>query len=313
MNRAIHLTPWASLPIVCQCDLVPGAGTTHTVPIMYHMYVDFAHTPRLDDEPIKSDALWSPLDAAYLDSPSKRVIFPRVEVYCQIEVALGHEPPPTSPQNLPAQRRSPEESSQTHVQGPPKEDEKDSHSPAAPSGQTPKSGCNGFVESPVPPRVSTSKQSSAPPLSPAEPGPVMGPTGPRDSRPRTVRTPNLEQGVKDDRRLESATDDHSTNRLPPVLLPAAGSHGSKTGSSGPAGSPESPGLLPRPSQEATAARAAPGLPPLSPSTPSARPPVEDIGPERPTGMTLPALAGRQATMGAASPGNTDPCLVSLSP
>lgn len=285
----------------------------HAVPIMYHMYVDFAHTPRLDDEHIKSDALWSPLDAAYLDSPSKRVIFPRVEVYCQIEVALGHEPPPTSPQNLPAQRRSPEESSQTHVQGPPKEDGKDSHSPAAPSGQTPESGCNGFVESPVPPRVSTSKQSSAPPLSPAEPGPVMGPTGPRDSRPRTVRTPNLEQGVKDGHRLESATDDHSTNRLPPVLLPAAGSHGSKTGSPGPAGSPESPGLLPRPSQEATAVRAAPGLPPLSPSTPSARPPVEDIGPERPTGMTLPALAGRQATMGAASPGNTDPCLVSLSP
>lgn len=262
--------------------------------ILYHIYVDFACTPPPVYEHIKSDALWFLLDAAYLDSPSKRVIFPRVEVYCQIEVALGHEPPPPSLQHLPAQRGNPEDSSQTHVQGAPKEDRKDSHSPEAPSVQTPESGCKGFVESPVSPSVSSAKQQSAPPLAPAQPGPVMGPTCPSDSCPINVQTPNLEQGVKDDCHLNSATEDQSTNSFLPVLLPAADSHGSKAGSSVPVGSPESPGLPLRPSQGAIAARVTPGLLFLSHSPPPAQPPVEDLGPERPTGMTLPALARRQA-------------------
>ncbi|XP_021005136.1 patatin-like phospholipase domain-containing protein 1 [Mus caroli] len=249
------------------------------------------------------------LNAAYLDSPSKRVIFPRVEVYCQIEVALGHEPPPPSLQNLPAPRRSPEDSSQTHVQGSPKKDRKDSHSSAAPSVQTPESGCKGSVDSPVSLRVSTSKQPSVSPLSPAQPVPVIRPTGPSDSCPINVQTPNPERGVKGaldsatergvKDALASATDEQSTTTLPPVLLPATDSRGLKTGSSVPIGSPESPRLLRRSSQGATPARATLGLPPLSPSTPPARPPVEDLGPERPPATGSPASS--QLT-GSAAPG-----------
>uniref|UniRef100_A0A8C6MTN7 Omega-hydroxyceramide transacylase n=1 Tax=Mus spicilegus TaxID=10103 RepID=A0A8C6MTN7_MUSSI len=249
------------------------------------------------------------LNAAYLDSPSKRVIFPRVEVYCQIEVALGHEPPPPSLQNLPALRRSPEDSSQTHAQGSPKKDRKDSHSSAAPSVQTPESGCKESVESPVSLRVSISKQPSVSPLSPAQPVPVMRPTGPRDSCPINVQTPNPERGVKGaldsatergmKDALVSATDEQSTTTLPPVLLPAADSRGSKTGSSVPIGSPESPRLLLRSSQGATASRATLGLPPLNPSTPPAGPPVEDLGPEQPTATGSPASS--QLT-GSAAPG-----------
>ncbi|XP_006524648.1 omega-hydroxyceramide transacylase isoform X2 [Mus musculus] len=79
----------------------------------------------------------------------------------------------------------------------------------------------------------------------------------------------------------------------------ADSRGSKTGSSVPIGSPESPRLLLRSSQGATASRATLGLPPLSPSTPPAGPPVEDLGPERPTATGSPALS--QLT-GSAAPG-----------
>ncbi|XP_076772647.1 omega-hydroxyceramide transacylase isoform X2 [Arvicanthis niloticus] len=239
------------------------------------------------------------LNAAYLDSPSKRVIFPRVEVYCQIEVALGHEPLPPSLQSLEAQRGSPEDSPQTHVQGALKEDRKDSHSPAAPLVQTPESGCKGFVGSLVSPSVSSAKQPSVPPLSPAQPGPVMRPTCPSDNCPINVQTPNLEQGVKDDHHLDRATDDQSTNSFLPVLLPAADSHGSKAASSVPVGSPESPGLLPRPSQGAIAPRVTPGLSTLSPSPPPAQPLVEDLGPERPTATGSPASA---PLTGSAVPG-----------
>uniref|UniRef100_A0A5F9CUZ5 Omega-hydroxyceramide transacylase n=1 Tax=Oryctolagus cuniculus TaxID=9986 RepID=A0A5F9CUZ5_RABIT len=44
------------------------------------------------------------LNAAYLSSPSKRVIFPRVEVYCQIELALGNECPERSQLDLQTQQ-----------------------------------------------------------------------------------------------------------------------------------------------------------------------------------------------------------------
>ncbi|XP_052020231.1 omega-hydroxyceramide transacylase [Apodemus sylvaticus] len=236
------------------------------------------------------------LNASYLDSPSKRVLFPRVEIYCQIEVALGHESPPPSLQRPSAQRRSPEDASQNHVQGAPNEDRRDSHSPAAPSGQTPESGCKGCVESPESPQVSSSKQPSTPPLAPAQPGPLMRPTGHSDSCPTNLQTPDLEQGVKGDPHLDSATDDQSTNSLPPVLLPAADSHGSKAGSAVPVGSPESPGLLLRSPQGTTAVRVTPGLLPLSPSPPPALLPVEDLGPEGPTatGSTGSRLTGSAA-------------------
>ncbi|XP_055988100.1 omega-hydroxyceramide transacylase [Sorex fumeus] len=56
------------------------------------------------------------LNAVYLDSPSKRVIFPRVEVYCQIELALGNARPECSPQSPPAEQSSLEDSEQQHAQ-----------------------------------------------------------------------------------------------------------------------------------------------------------------------------------------------------
>ncbi|XP_012790799.2 omega-hydroxyceramide transacylase [Sorex araneus] len=56
------------------------------------------------------------LNAVYLDSPSKRVIFPRVEVYCQIELALGHACPEYGPQSPPAEQSSLGDSEQRHTQ-----------------------------------------------------------------------------------------------------------------------------------------------------------------------------------------------------
>lgn len=243
---------------------------------------------------IESDVLWFFLDAVYLDSPSKRVIFPRVEVYCQIEVALGHEPPAQNQPSLPAQRGRHEDSSQPHVQGAPKEDRKGGHSPASPPVQTPESGARGVVESPRP--------TPAPP----QPCPVMRPgppTGPSDVCPMNLRPPNLKQGVKGSHELDLATDHGQGTKNLPVLLTsssAADTHSSKAGSSMPATAPESlghSGLLLRHSHAATAATvatAAPGLLPSSPSPPPALAPVEELGPEQPTGETPPALALRQA-------------------
>lgn len=227
------------------------------------------------------------LDAAYLDSPSKRVIFPRVEVYCQIEVALGHEPP--------AQRDKLEDSSLPHAQGAPQEDRKDGHSPASPSVQTPESRTSGVVESP---EGFSSKQSPASLSAPPQPCPEMSPglpTDPRDTDPVNLQTPSLKEGVKDGCQPDSAADDNrGTKSLPPV----SHAHSSEAGSSVPESSPESPhcsGLLLRHPQAATAAGAASGLLPSGLSTPSALPPVEEPGPERPTGMSLPALSLETST------------------
>ncbi|XP_051008467.1 omega-hydroxyceramide transacylase [Acomys russatus] len=223
------------------------------------------------------------LNAAYLNSPSRRVIFPRVEVYCKIEVALGHEPPARNPPSLPAARGSPQDSSH-HLRETPNQDRKDS--PASPSTQTPpESRCKGFVESSMSPTVSESKQPLASPVAPPQSGPVMKPgpsTGPSDIYPVSLRTLNLKLGVKDDHQLDSASDHQGTKSLPPVShisRSAADPHSSKAGSSVPE-SPHGSRPMLRASQEATAARAAPELPP---STPPAPPPVEELGPEQPTG------------------------------
>nr|XP_048307176.1 omega-hydroxyceramide transacylase isoform X2 [Myodes glareolus]XP_048307177.1 omega-hydroxyceramide transacylase isoform X2 [Myodes glareolus] len=222
------------------------------------------------------------LNAAYLDSPSKRVIFPRVEVYCQIEVALGHEPP--------AQQDQLEDSSLPHAQGAPQEDRKDGHSPASPPVQTPESRTSGVVESPG---GSSSEQSPASPLAPPQSCPEMSPglpTNPRDTDPVNLQTPSLKEGVKDGCQPNSAADNNrGTKSLSPVLHTsdsAADVHSSEAGSSVSVTSPESlqcSGLLLRHPQAAGAARAASGLPPSGPSTPPALPPMEELGSERPIG------------------------------
>ncbi|XP_023577972.1 patatin-like phospholipase domain-containing protein 1 [Octodon degus] len=90
------------------------------------------------------------LNAAYLDSPSRRVLFPRVEVYSQIELALGPNCPEYS-QLCP--RRSwarPEAPTPVHIQGPGRV----SHPPASPPVP---------VESLVPPPVASLKPTPGPP------------------------------------------------------------------------------------------------------------------------------------------------------
>ncbi|XP_013372583.1 PREDICTED: patatin-like phospholipase domain-containing protein 1 isoform X1 [Chinchilla lanigera] len=99
------------------------------------------------------------LNAAYLDSPSKRVIFPRVEVYSRIELALGHECPERS--RL-CPRRSwarPEEPTPPHVQGA----GRGSRPPAPPPVHTLQPTPEGPVQSPVPRPASSPLSLAAPP------------------------------------------------------------------------------------------------------------------------------------------------------
>ncbi|XP_040588184.1 omega-hydroxyceramide transacylase isoform X2 [Mesocricetus auratus] len=233
------------------------------------------------------------LNAAYLDSPSKRVIFPRVEVYCQIEVALGHEPP--------AEQGHRDDPSQRHEQVAPGEDRKDSPSPASPSVQTPESRDQGAVESPP---GASSKRLPASPSAPPHPGPVVRPelaagprdVGPRDVGPINLQTANPKQGVKDGRQLDvaataatAAATARGTDSSPSVLhtpLSPADRHSSEAGSPLPVSSPESlhhSGLLLRHPQAATEARTDPGPLPSSALAPPALPPVEELGPQQPTG------------------------------
>ncbi|XP_029801169.1 patatin-like phospholipase domain-containing protein 1 isoform X1 [Suricata suricatta] len=99
------------------------------------------------------------LNAAYLNSPSKRVMFPRVEVYCNIELALGNECPEGNQSSLQTKQ---EESTQLHAQWAPKEEGKDSHGPLVSSPvETPEPTHEHPVESPVSPAASSFEQSPA--------------------------------------------------------------------------------------------------------------------------------------------------------
>lgn len=114
------------------------------------------------------------LDAAYLNSPSKRVIFPWVEVYCQIELALGNECPEHCQPSLQTERASPEESRQLHTQWAPKGERKGGRGPPlSPRVQTLESTCEWPVESPVSPPASP--LASSPSHSPTDLPPVSLP------------------------------------------------------------------------------------------------------------------------------------------
>uniref|UniRef100_I3NGD8 Omega-hydroxyceramide transacylase n=1 Tax=Ictidomys tridecemlineatus TaxID=43179 RepID=I3NGD8_ICTTR len=116
------------------------------------------------------------LNAAYLDSPSRTVLFPRVEVYCQIELALGNECPERSQPSPPTRR---EEPSELRPQGA----GRDGHPPAPQPVKTPQSTCECPVQSPASPPVPTSKPPPAPPktsslpLSPGDLPPVPPTSG----------------------------------------------------------------------------------------------------------------------------------------
>lgn len=200
------------------------------------------------------------LDAAYLNSPSKRVIFPRVEVYCQIELALGNDCPERSKPSRQTEQASLEDPTQPHTQQAPKGKGSSGHGPpVSPPEQTAASAQEWPVESPISPPVSSFEQSPASPL--------------------------------------ASPSSHSLADLLPVSLPAVPSPPSSIpglppvspqGQARPTGSPpRSP-----PSQSSMSLRPPVGpsavgtpqtLPPCSSESP-AQPPVENLGSEQPQGM-----------------------------
>ncbi|XP_048205167.1 LOW QUALITY PROTEIN: omega-hydroxyceramide transacylase [Perognathus longimembris pacificus] len=123
------------------------------------------------------------LNAAYLDSPSKRVIFPRVEVYCQIELSLGNACPERNQPSSPARRASLEE---CPPQEPPEGD-------GSPPGETPRSTCEPPMGSPASCPVSspTPLLASCGPCSPTD----LPPPAPasRGSAPGPSPAPPLQQ------------------------------------------------------------------------------------------------------------------------
>ncbi|XP_058525756.1 omega-hydroxyceramide transacylase [Ochotona princeps] len=206
------------------------------------------------------------LNATYLNSPSKRVIFPRVEVYCQIELALGHECPERSQLNLHTQQASPEEPT-GHLQCAPEGDGRGGH---VPSVSPPELTSERPVESPVPPPMSS-------PESPLASSPEHSPT---DSLPEPPASP------PDVDVTPSSSPGSSLPVTPTGLVPVSPQQQAQA--------PESPPRSPT-SRSATSALPAPGssavescqAPPRGSSpAPPAQPSVEELGPEQPPGMEI---------------------------
>ncbi|KAM9075780.1 omega-hydroxyceramide transacylase isoform 1-T2 [Megaptera novaeangliae] len=190
------------------------------------------------------------LNAAYLNSPSKRVIFPWVEVYCQIERTLGNECPENCQPSLQTERASPEESRQLHTQWDPKGERKGGRGPPlSPPVQTPESTCEWPVESPV-----------SPPASPLASSPSQSPTDlPPVSRPAVHFLPSSTPGLSP----VSPSQQVQLTGSPPRSPPPQSSMSSRT-SLGP-----------------SAVGTSPTLPQCSSSAAPAQPPVEERGPEQP--------------------------------
>ncbi|XP_066092618.1 omega-hydroxyceramide transacylase [Saccopteryx bilineata] len=134
------------------------------------------------------------LNAAYLNSPSKRVIFPRVEVFCRIELALGDQCPERSQPSAQTERASRAKSVQPRAQLAPQR-EGSSGPPASPPGQTPEPTHGRPVTSPVPPPLSSSERSPAalpapsPSHSPTDLPPASLPAVPSSPRSATALSP----------------------------------------------------------------------------------------------------------------------------
>uniref|UniRef100_A0A2K6EF14 Omega-hydroxyceramide transacylase n=2 Tax=Propithecus coquereli TaxID=379532 RepID=A0A2K6EF14_PROCO len=195
------------------------------------------------------------LNAAYLNSPSKRVIFPRVEVYCQIELALGNECPERSRPSLQTRPASLEGSAHVHTQWAPKGDGSGGHvPPESPPVQTPASTCEWPMESPVSPPVSSFEQSPAWPLASSLPhSPADWPPG----SPAAMHSP----------------PGSPLPITPPGLSPVSPRQQVRPSASTPGPPPSQASTSPRPSLGPSAVRA----PPASP----AQPPAEELGPEQP--------------------------------
>ncbi|XP_043763236.1 omega-hydroxyceramide transacylase [Cervus elaphus] len=189
------------------------------------------------------------LNAAYLNSPSKRVIFPRVEVYCQIELALGNECPERCQPSLQRESARPEEPRQLHTQWAPKGDGKGSCSPPlSPPLQAPESTGDWPVESPV--------------SSPALPAASSPSRSPADLPPASLPAVHL---------LPSST---------PGLSPVSPSQQIQPTGSPPQSPPPQASASPRPCLGPSTVRAPP-TPPRSSSASPAQPPAEALGPEQP--------------------------------
>ncbi|ELK16582.1 Patatin-like phospholipase domain-containing protein 1 [Pteropus alecto] len=193
------------------------------------------------------------LNAAYLNSPSKRVIFPRVEVYCQIELALGSECPEHSQPSLQTEQASPEESTQLHTQWAPTGEGSSGHGPpTSPPMQTPESTCGWPVESTVSPPVSSFEQS---PALPRASSPSHSPTDlPHVSLPAVHRRP-ISTPVSPQQQVQPTG---SPPRSPPSQSP----------------------MSPRPPLEPSAVEAHQTLPRCSSASP-AQPAVEELGSDQP--------------------------------
>ncbi|KAK2113606.1 hypothetical protein P7K49_007872 [Saguinus oedipus] len=201
-------------------------------------------------------------DAVYLNSPSKRVIFPRVEVYCQIELALGNERLEHSQPSLQARRASLEGATQPHTEWAPKGEGRGSHGPPMSSPvQTPESTC----EPPVSPPVSPLEQPPAQPLASSMP------LSPTVSFPAVHKPP-------------SSTSSSSLPTTPPGQSPASPQQQVQQSGSPPRSPHSQASTSPRPSL-GTSAVGAPQTPSqVSLSVSPAQPPVEELGPGKPQGM-----------------------------
>ncbi|XP_026913686.2 omega-hydroxyceramide transacylase isoform X2 [Acinonyx jubatus] len=189
------------------------------------------------------------LNDAYLNSPSKRVMFPRVEVYCNIELALGNECPEGSQSSL----QTEEECIQLHAQWAPKEEGKDGHGP--------------LVFLPVERRESTHERPVESPVSPA--GFSF------EQSPATVLASSPSHSPAD---LMPAS-------LPAVLLalsstPVQSQQQVQTTGSPPRSPPSQSSVSPRPPAVVTSQT----LPQCSPSASPTQLPVEDLGPEQPQAL-----------------------------
>ncbi|XP_025781845.1 patatin-like phospholipase domain-containing protein 1 [Puma concolor] len=153
------------------------------------------------------------LNDAYLNSPSKRVMFPRVEVYCNIELALGNECPEGSQSSL----QTEEESIQLHAQWAPKEEGKDGHQQVQTTGSPPRSPPSQSSVSPRPPAVVTSQTlpQCSPSASPTQlPVEDLGPEQPQaplasSSRKGAMPVVNLKEATNKPYAMDNPAEDSS--------------------------------------------------------------------------------------------------------
>ncbi|XP_021521269.2 omega-hydroxyceramide transacylase isoform X1 [Aotus nancymaae] len=199
------------------------------------------------------------LNAVYLNSPSKRVIFPRVEAYYRIELALGNECSEHSRPSLQARRASLEGGTQPHTEWAPKGEGRGDHGPPESSPvQTPESTCE--------PPVSPLEQPPAQPLASSTP---LSPTStPPVSLPAVHKPP-------------SSIPSSSLPTTPPGRSPASPQQQVQPSGSPPRSSHSQASTSPRPSL-GTSAVGAPQTPPQgSLSASAAQPPLEELGPGQP--------------------------------